>query len=340
MKGPYTKSGGGGSNPARTEWSRTWYRTSDGVKVRTPLPYRYSYAERVSPVYSLVSAYPVSLTRYLVQPGQNSVLEALRTRVHNKAYAKWIDKVKDGVQMGTNIAEYKQTLDMLRQAFTALRNPMAAFAKAASDPRRVIAGGYLAKHFGIDPLYEDIYKLLKMLEQQTQKQRVITAQARGTYTETISSNGQKQTRVYTVIVRHTAGVKVVDENLFSLNQLGVTNPIGLAWETIPFSFVVDWLYPVGLYLQQLDALLGLKLENPYTTTLCYLHQEVTSWYPVILNTDPGANKLQFAKGFYMDRSINTPAPVLQRTLNPWSTSYTRMATSLALVVQAATGRKV
>lgn len=42
----------------------------------------------------------------------------------------------------------------------------------------------------------------------------------------------------------------------ALSSLGVTNPLEVAWELVPFSFVVDWFLPVGDYLQSLDALLG------------------------------------------------------------------------------------
>lgn len=36
-------------------------------------------------------------------------------------------------------------------------------------------------------------------------------------------------------------------------SLGVINPLELAWELVPYSFVVDWFVPVGDYLSTLDA---------------------------------------------------------------------------------------
>jgi hypothetical protein len=35
--------------------------------------------------------------------------------------------------------------------------------------------------------------------------------------------------------------------------LGFTNPLGVAWEVTPWSFVVDWFLPVSTYLEQLTA---------------------------------------------------------------------------------------
>jgi len=38
--------------------------------------------------------------------------------------------------------------------------------------------------------------------------------------------------------------------------LGLTNPLELVWEELPFSFVVDWFLPVGSYLSTFDATYG------------------------------------------------------------------------------------
>lgn len=39
-------------------------------------------------------------------------------------------------------------------------------------------------------------------------------------------------------------------------QIGMTNPALLAWELMPYSFVVDWFLPIGNYLSSLDATYG------------------------------------------------------------------------------------
>lgn len=44
--------------------------------------------------------------------------------------------------------------------------------------------------------------------------------------------------------------------LASAAQLGLTNPAQIAWELVPFSFVVDWALPIGDFLSQLDASFG------------------------------------------------------------------------------------
>jgi hypothetical protein len=47
----------------------------------------------------------------------------------------------------------------------------------------------------------------------------------------------------------------------TLAQLGITNPLELAWELLPWSFVADWFVPVGDYLSSLDATRGWDFQE-------------------------------------------------------------------------------
>lgn len=43
-------------------------------------------------------------------------------------------------------------------------------------------------------------------------------------------------------------------------ELGITNPLELAWELLPYSFVADWFADVGKCLSTLDATVGLTFD--------------------------------------------------------------------------------
>lgn len=47
----------------------------------------------------------------------------------------------------------------------------------------------------------------------------------------------------------------------ALSRTGVVNPVTLAWELLPWSFVVDWFYPVGDFLEQCNAEDGLLFSK-------------------------------------------------------------------------------
>jgi hypothetical protein len=57
--------------------------------------------------------------------------------------------------------------------------------------------------------------------------------------------------------------KVSNESLAGLEQLGLTNPALIAWELVPFSFVIDWLIPIGTFLEALTATLGMSFTGGY-----------------------------------------------------------------------------
>jgi hypothetical protein len=47
--------------------------------------------------------------------------------------------------------------------------------------------------------------------------------------------------------------ELYEEMSFERN-LGLTDPLSVAWELIPYSFVVDWFVPIGTYLDNLNAI--------------------------------------------------------------------------------------
>lgn len=53
--------------------------------------------------------------------------------------------------------------------------------------------------------------------------------------------------------------------LASLNQLGFLNPALIAWELVPFSFVIDWVVPIGRYLESLTATSGVTFHDGFQT---------------------------------------------------------------------------
>lgn len=46
-----------------------------------------------------------------------------------------------------------------------------------------------------------------------------------------------------------------------INQIGLLNPASIAWETVPFSFVLDWFLPVGDWISSFTAYSGLELKS-------------------------------------------------------------------------------
>jgi hypothetical protein len=50
--------------------------------------------------------------------------------------------------------------------------------------------------------------------------------------------------------------RVSNSNAFDLGRLSPLNPVSIAWELVPYSFVVDWFVDIGGYLQNLETAFG------------------------------------------------------------------------------------
>lgn len=67
--------------------------------------------------------------------------------------------------------------------------------------------------------------------------------------------------------------ELTSRNLNALQQIGLTNPLTLAWEVIPFSFVFDWFCQVGDYLEGLSAFHGVTVKKSFLSNCNVLTYE-------------------------------------------------------------------
>jgi hypothetical protein len=58
---------------------------------------------------------------------------------------------------------------------------------------------------------------------------------------------------------------LVNSRLAELQSFGVINPLSIAWEVVPFSFVVDWFIPIGATLEALTSTAGFRNDGGWTS---------------------------------------------------------------------------
>lgn len=141
-------------------------------------------------------------------------------------------------------------------------------------------------------------------------------------------------------------VRVSNPALDLANRMGLLNPASVAWEAVPFSFVVDWFLPVGNFLGNLTDFVGCDLiDTSITATRTwYVEKDPGYVYKGATGTDlvfssnraSGRGKvmkravgvslprppLQFGTGLTPGRAINAVALLLQ-SLNPRAGARTR-----------------
>jgi hypothetical protein len=69
----------------------------------------------------------------------------------------------------------------------------------------------------------------------------------------------------------------VDTNVYlRLVDCGVLDPLLVAWEKVPYSFVVDWFLSIGQFLEASNALLGMTYQGGSITRFMYTHESCTT----------------------------------------------------------------
>jgi hypothetical protein len=132
---------------------------------------------------------------------------------------------------------------------------------------------WLALQYGWKPALQDVYNSLETVHKAwNDNGDLFTATARasaqGSKIELEIARSQPHgpdfiAKTTSREVRGNASVTYgVDSNLgSSLSQLGISNPASLAWELLPYSFVVDWFIPIGSFLERLDYTRGLFFKH-------------------------------------------------------------------------------
>jgi hypothetical protein len=129
-----------------------------------------------------------------------------------------------------------------------------------------------------------------------------------------------------------AVVSVSNPNLAIANQMGFVNPLSVAWEAVPFSFVVDWFSNVGQCLSAMTDFVGFNIERSYTTVFVSLTGEYLDVADVPNRWDLSSYNLNVNQGVTVTRSTGITGPVLKRT--PFKgMSVSRGATAISLLVQ-------
>lgn len=118
--------------------------------------------------------------------------------------------------------------------------------------------------------------------------------------------------------------------LAELQRLDLVNPASIAWNEVPYSFVVDWFLPIGDYLQAWTADLGYSFLGGSITT--YATRKLLSLAAPSLKygegyCSPTGGKLD-CFWFHRQALKSSPAPRMPHFRNPFSLTHTADAMSL------------
>lgn len=275
----------------------------------------------------------------------------------NRAYAKFKDEVVgDSSQIGTFIAERKEAFGMVANRVVGLRNAYKALRRGdfkrflrelSVDPKRKhrsvvrtaaseASGLWLEYWFGWSPTVNDLYNLGSVLAHKPLSQPYQATSKRNLPPITAGAAGVSSFRSMTeegfYLVKTGAKVRVVNPDELILQQMGLLNPLSIAWEVVPFSFVVDWFTKFGDVVSTCTDFAGLELTDTYKTQL----QKTKCLFRTGRKREP---RIDYSSDYEyriirMTRSKGLAQPViLMPRITNFGQSQTRAATAVSLLVQ-------
>lgn len=273
----------------------------------------------------------------------------LMNQMANKSYDRLRGDAYDTIGGGVNAVEYKQALGMMAKTagtllFALKQIKHLQFVGAAKTlkmhfvPKNVSArkswsNNWLEYHFGWEPLCKDIYDAATVISDPLKTFSSVRGSSRISDTGKIVeiNTFNTRTRVWYNQYTHRQGCIFYAPNngaLHTLEQYGILNPLELAWEVVPFSFVVDWFANVGQLLRAPSDFAGLTLKRTWSLSM-YRYAEVGK----VVSKAGGFYGMSFnGEGFNFNRSTSLTSPVfnIKKLTLP---SVSRAATAVALLVQ-------
>lgn len=289
--------------------------------------------------------------------------------LENRLYDKFKDGTSSRASLAVGLAEVSQSVQMLTgramqmaRFYRQLRKldfqGAARTLRMPGPPKGVstkksLANNYLEFHFGWSPLIGDIGNAIDVLQEpiKTVWIRERVSEPTRLYDLSAPSKGSNPSAVYPSptwwddhrywkgrrSVSCGAEVSVSNPNLWLANQLGFVNPASVAWELVPFSFVVDWFVNVGQVVDSYTDFYGLTLSKTWTTR----------FYTGLASYKKTGGSRYWENGKYIhyswavhangpftcvDRRTGLPSPVF--ALKPWRPwGWRRAAAAVALLVQ-------
>lgn len=296
------------------------------------------------------------LTEYSAHLNSDTALPTFPSSIVSRAEIEALLSLKDQkVNFAQAFAERQMTADLLGSTLSRIaRSVMLLRRRKVKEAWREIGGNprtipktWLEYQYGWKPLLSDIWgSTLLLAGRKDVSDWVVTVKGNRTVKssseDVVGSSHRMRRKIKT---RQGCYVRLdyqPGEALFhTLSSLGLTNPALLAWELLPYSFVIDWAVPIGDWLSSLDAANGMNFYSGSKTTLS---ERITRGSAIQGTPNEGPNYVNtvfdysvYRREFDLNRVpyASSPLPGFPGFKDPFS--LTHMANGFSLLSQALAG---
>lgn len=198
-----------------------------------------------------------------------------------------------------------------------------------------ISGRWLELQYGWRPLVSQSYEAAKALAAVTGPRTLTFNASVGTKRATYDGSQSPTNFRYPVNVSYTKRIRAELYEEVGLNRsLALVDPLQIAWEVVPYSFVVDWFLPIGSYLSTWGIIPSLK--GRFITTE-RIGQKAGNWSYTPIGAAghqrDGTTKVEL--WFNMNRTVSSSLSVPLPTFNsiPKALSPKRLLNAVSLIHQ-------
>lgn len=333
---------------------------TDALPANTEHGYTATLKERKMSVlsYKLLASTVYTRSTYQFCPG----LPKVGTFPQNECVAKVWDKLSQTrFNAGVFAGEFRETVDFISGSIRALAlsvrsvragrfkrairelldrpaPPKTLLTKGARNRRPgenvgVLANNWLSYYYALVPLLSDIEAGYKYLTTNYETISYLKVSAKREETKNLTLTNvtwsYESKAIYEIRGKIISKVSTVD-------RIGLTDPFSIAWELTRLSFVVDWITPIGTFLQAVNAKRKCEFEQLFCTKASfeYLYGPLAKSVVGFTFLTPPKTE-DFARHVFVQRSslgsLDVKLPSIE---NPLDLSYQKYVTSTALLHQA------
>lgn len=206
----------------------------------------------------------------------SSLPRSVRAAAQSETYARLRGKLYEGsAALGVTAGSYKQSREMIVNRYKTLNASADDLTKSLTRSmarKRVskdLAGQHLEIIFGWQPLIQDIVATTLTVAQLAARTEFVSASVVKPVTlhETWNRDGYIITErtVCTYRCTRSATVVIANPNLWLMERAGLLNLASVAWDLVPWSFVVNMVVNTGQLVNSVTDFVGLEFPSGSTT---------------------------------------------------------------------------